>query len=406
MVRLHGHAAIVAPRRAAGILAHHARAGRIVAERRNRRRQRVRLAGRRDRAAVVLAGDDRRFAARVDGRDKRPARRQNAVHLARHDVAFDAPLERHEKRIGRRERFVQQRLGLVGKEPDVRQAAPGRHLLERLTPGAIADDRHDQPFPGLQPRRRLDEQVEVLREADVARMHQDEPIAQAVRARERVVLGSGRDGLAVRPVVNDVDAVGVGALLLDQPPLHAVAERDDGVGFAEQIPVDAVERAVDRLVVEVLEERRHFRKDVLAQEHEARARPARRPERRQAENRRIGQRHHDVLRAEPPARRERRREVAQVVAGAPGESPARERRAVGAENPHAPPFLGADGPQASPRTAASVQGAPGDHRHGAAVAGDQILGQLGQQLARGGLVGPVRAIEEAEFHVVRALRSA
>ena len=50
--------------------------------------------------------------------------------------------------------------------------------------------------------------------------------------------------------------------------------------------------------MEVLEQRRDLGKDVLAEEDEARAGPPRRPQRRQADDRRIGQRHDDVRAAD------------------------------------------------------------------------------------------------------------
>src|SRR5262249_34376731 len=47
---------------------------------------------------------------------------------------------------------------------------------------------------------------------------------------------------------------------------------------------------------------------------------------------------------------------------------------------------------------APVERAAGDHGHIAAVAPDEVLGQLGQQLPGRGLVGPVRAVEETDVH--------
>ena len=66
-------------------------------------------------------------------------------------------------------------------------------------------------------------------------VHHDEPVDEAVRAGERVVLRPRHDGLAVRPVVDDVDARRIRAFFLDQPPPHAVAERDDSIGVPEQV---------------------------------------------------------------------------------------------------------------------------------------------------------------------------
>ena len=103
----------------------------------------------------------------------------------------------------------------------------------------------------------------------------------------------------------------IGAFLLDQPPAHAIAERDDRIGLAEQVPVDAIERRVDRGVLEVLEQRRDFRKDVLAEKDEARAGAARGPQRGEPDNRRIGQRDDDVGPADAEAGDRRGGEVAE-----------------------------------------------------------------------------------------------
>ncbi len=196
---------------------------------------------------------------------------------------FDAALERHDERVGGRERIVQQRLGLIREEADVgrgraRPPSPrARGAWSRRRRSAIVS-RSRRP----QPVGRLDQHLEVLRQADIARVHHHEPIDESVRAREGVVLRPGHDRLAVGPVVDDVHARRIGALFLDQPAAHAIAERDDRVGLAEQIPVDAIERRVHRAALEILEQRRDLRKDVLAEIHEARAGAPRGPAARRA----------------------------------------------------------------------------------------------------------------------------
>ena len=96
--------------------------------------------------------------------------------------------------------------------------------------------------------------------------------------------------------------------------------------------VDRLERAVDRVAVEVLHQHRHFRKHVLKRHHERRAEPQAGQPRRQADDRRIGQRDDDVGLVEPEAGVARGQEVRDVVAGAAGESTLRESRAARPED--------------------------------------------------------------------------
>ena len=163
-------------------------------------------------------------------------------------------------------------------------------------------------------------------------MHQHELVLEPVRAGKGVVLHARGDGVAVGPVVNHVHAVGRRALLLDQAPLHPIAERDNRVGLADQPPVDPIQRAIDGRVMKIFEQRRDFRKDVFAQKDKPRTGPPRRPERGQAENRRIGQRDDDVLRADFPRRGDRRSKICQVVCGAPCELAPSEQGAVRAQD--------------------------------------------------------------------------
>ena len=86
----------------------------------------VGIAGRRDQPAAAFPRDRRRLGARIGRGDVGTAGGENAVDLARHDEAFEAALERHDEGVGGRERVVQQRLGLIGKEPDVVEPARRR----------------------------------------------------------------------------------------------------------------------------------------------------------------------------------------------------------------------------------------------------------------------------------------
>ena len=155
---------------------------------------------------------------------------------------------------------------------------------------------------------------------------------QAVLARERVVLGPGRNRVAVGPVVDDRDPRRIGPFFVDQPAPHPVAERDDRVGIAQQVAVDPIERAVDERVVEILEQRGDFGKNVLAQEHEPRAGAPSGKTRRETENRRIGQRHDDVGSTDVECGEPGRGEVGEVVRGAAGEPRRGEASAIRPEN--------------------------------------------------------------------------
>ena len=125
-------------------------------------------------------------------------------------------------------------LGLVRQEADVREIAPGHFRFEPRAPGAVSDDRNRQALFRPQQIRGRDQDVEILRHPDVARVHHDEPIDEAHRARERIVLGPGPDQLAVSPVVDDVHARRIGTLLGDEAFPHAIPEGDDRVGFARE----------------------------------------------------------------------------------------------------------------------------------------------------------------------------
>jgi hypothetical protein len=136
---------------------------------------------------------------------------------------------------------VQERLWLIGKEADVLKAAIRRHPLEQRALRAVADDGNGQPLLRAESIGCLDEDFQVLREPDVTRVHDDEAVGESVLARERAVLRTGDDGLAVRPVVDDMDAGRVRAFFLDQPPPHPIAKRDDCIGVPEQVAVDAIQ---------------------------------------------------------------------------------------------------------------------------------------------------------------------
>ena len=178
----------------------------------------------------MLACHFSRFRGRIDRGDVRPSGRERSVQLAWHDVAFDAGLERHDEHVGRAEGLVQQLFWLIGKEPEVRQAPHLAGTGERRSLHSIADDREHDIRPAAQPIGGLDDHLQVLRRADISRVHDDELVDQAVRPSERVVARGRRDRFAVGPVMNGGDARWVGAFFFDKTALHPRADRHDEVG--------------------------------------------------------------------------------------------------------------------------------------------------------------------------------
>src|SRR5438132_1133405 len=83
----------------------------------------------------------------------------------------------------------------------------------------------------------------------------------------------------------------------------------------------------------------------------------------------------------------RRSEVGQIVGGAAGKAPRVEARAVRAQNRDAVPCFAVDRAEAAAIAAGRVQRATGHDRDVTAVTADEILGELGQQLAGRRLIG-------------------
>ena len=111
----------------------------------------------------------------------RTAGREDPVQAARHDVAGEALREPDDVDVRARER-ERQALALL-----VREEAHGLLDLEPLrerdhlgVARAEAGDHDPQVVAVAQERRRADEAVEILRVADVARVHDDEPPDEVV----------------------------------------------------------------------------------------------------------------------------------------------------------------------------------------------------------------------------------
>ena len=105
-----------------------------------------RVAGPATSAAPALARDRRRLAARIGRGDVRPARRENPVYLARHDVAFE-PALRAIRRTRRRSRTTRAAAPWADTERTARcrAAAPRPSLRAPRRLRAVADDGDRQP---------------------------------------------------------------------------------------------------------------------------------------------------------------------------------------------------------------------------------------------------------------------
>src|SRR5207245_7682031 len=146
---------------------------------------------------------------------------------------------------------------------------------------------------------------------------------------------------------------------------------------------------------ETLHEAGHLGEEVLADIDEARASPPRGVQGGEADDRRIGERHHHVGTRGAAAGHPGREEVADVVGDATREARLVEGSAAGAQDLDAVPRLATHEPEAA---AAVPRPLAAHHRHFHPVPGHQVLAELGEELAGGAVVGPVRAVEDADPH--------
>jgi hypothetical protein len=101
-------------------------------------------------------------------------------------------------------------------------------------------------------RARPDERVEILRVADVPRVHDDEPPGQPVLARPWVVAGHRVNARHVHPVRYHTNPLGPDTFLLEPLP-HRVPDRNNPVGRAQRRVDQHTEHADDHRVAEAAE---------------------------------------------------------------------------------------------------------------------------------------------------------
>ena len=148
--------------------------------------------GRHDHAAVDLAGDACGLALRVSDDDHRPADGEDAVHAARDDEAGEAAAEPDHVDVRRRQRLGEPLARLVGQEHDL-DLEPLGERDEICMAGARADHDAAEIVEVAQERQRARQCLEILRVADVARVHHDEAADEVVLLRPGVVARSRRE---------------------------------------------------------------------------------------------------------------------------------------------------------------------------------------------------------------------
>ena len=251
--------------------------------------------------------------------------------------------------------------------------------------GAEADHHDPQRFEVAQERRCADERVEILRMADVARVHDDEPIVELVLGRPGVRARPGGQLGGVHPVRDHRDAIGGSAFLLE-PLLHRVADRHDAVGAAQVERHEPAERTEDERLLEPLDTLGDLREHVLADDEERNPEATRDDEPDVADDRRVGHAEHEVGSRAAERSEHRVAEVARVVGGAEVDLRALVRRRSDADDAHAVPRL-----LARQLVAAEVAG-----HHGHVVVARERLAELREQLRRRLDSGPVVLVEDED----------
>src|SRR5207253_565418 len=216
-----------------------------------------------DDAAADAPDDGRSLAVGIGRDDDGPAGGENPVEPAGDDVSRESAGKTDVMDMRCRDRLRQRLARLVAETV---HATGLQHLGERLDvlePRTRADGDDREILQIAKERRGADENVEVLRVSDVARVHDDEAAGKPVLERPRIFVRLRMNRVAVDPVRYHFDAAGARTLRLE-PAAHRVADRDDAVG-APQVEADQLPQQLDqRLALEPLHLDGHLREHVLA----------------------------------------------------------------------------------------------------------------------------------------------
>ncbi len=239
-------------------------------------------------AATSLNGSTAAMYGRPGGQDR--------IQLARHDVAGEARLQRHQADVARRVGPAQLIARLKGKEPHVVEAARARPPASSAAPPvAVADEQEDDvacvDFSSAAA------SITTSRFCDSPMLPACSTTNRSSRpcaARKRIVLSATARSPWCRPSCESRSSSrrrrpcrGPAATPSCRRARRSATARRTRKRFTP------IEQRVDQRTVKILEQAGDFRKDVLAEEHHAAPRPRR--QRRQPDDRRIGQRHRHVL---------------------------------------------------------------------------------------------------------------
>jgi hypothetical protein len=260
-----------------------------------------------------------------------------------------------------------------------------RETRELAVPCAEPDHHDPEPLEVAEERRRPYERVEILGVPDVARVHDDELVAEPACRGPGVLPGLRLDLGRVDPVGDHLDPR-LPRALVDEAELHRLADRHDPVGAPQVEPDELPERSEDERVLEPLDALRDLGEHVLADDEERGVEPPGDHEPDVPDDRRVGHAEDEVgpLAAEGGA--DGLAEVAAVVRGPVVELRALVGRRPDADDPDAVPLL-------LVRQLVAVE-MPGDD--GDVVVAGQRLAELREQL-RGRLdAGPVVLVQDED----------
>ena len=344
-------------------------------------------------SAVGRPDDLRGLAVAVDGGDHRTAGGHDPVETARNDVPREPGCQPDHVHVGARQRLGQPLARLVRQEAYVVESeARGQphHLSSSRTQ---PHDQDDEVFEIAQAVGGADERVEILRVADVSRMHDDELAGEAVLRRPRVVVRLRANLRDVDPVRDHPDPLRRSAFRLEARP-HRLADGDDAVRAPQVERHRAAKRRDHERVSQPPERGRNLREHVLADDDERRSMPPRDEDRHRAEHRRIGHAQDDVRVPCGEAADECGAHERQVV-----QRPARKASAIERGGRH--PLDRDAVPDDAPALALLVLHRARDHAHVVVLA--KGLAQLGQQVRRRLRAGPVVLVEDQEPRRARAV---
>src|SRR5260221_3549896 len=284
---------------------------------------------------------------------------------------------------------------LVRLEAQVRESFSPRLLLHLGQPWAGADDEENDAVVVLELRGGGEEGIELVDAAKVARVADDELVAQVPCPPQGVVRGVDRnDRCAIRPVVDHLDAIVRHAILALEVSGHEVANHHHAIGDCERVIPHAAQRgpaqsSSARHPVPM----RDFREKILQPHHRTCAETMGQRSHGTGGEGRVGLDHHDVPGSDELARRTACSTVVADVAEAPAQKTMRRRGclcyamnryAVRRFNRHL------------------RSGDPACYRVHVVAQPREVEGEVGDDLAGGGSIGKEESIEEENLHPRRS----